>query len=478
MSVMSQKGVKIKENGRFFEFFFDQDVYSKIDELLKKGQYDSEKDVIVQAIKNLYERTLYKKTSPNSSDETLTVDQIEHHLGKGLYKGVYEAWRKNREQTNSLNPEYFLQKIIQNSKKFSNKFNVPDLTEEEIQNDVTQKIIDEERLTERQLHGSASIGLIWLMFTRLLPVKIALICLSILIQNNENNWIEIDEFRKKFISMIDGIVYQLENNKLSFVNGNELDYAIRAREIFSDAFSNVPVSWSENEIYTSQIKKIEYYEKKMQKLSHQIIGKLIKKKKNMEFNIKQEQHYLTGSLIEFDLIKAKTIKKTRWWFLGSGKKYSTIKNTTYVTFSDKGLEFVKLKNTFWQLLMKENLEKTQPKIYAKELMNSAFSKDEISFYLDKILPKFEFEHHFVDELIKKKRFEKSYQIQELFEERYRNIDWTKYSNNLPFNKSALALYEWAPIAEELKTLDRKIVLNSMILKWDNIKEEFQKLINF
>ena len=66
----------------------------------------------------------------------------------------------------------------------------------------------------------------------------------------------------------------------------------------------------------------------------------------------------------------------------------------------------------------------------------------------------------------------------LFEERYRNIDWKKYSNNLPFNKSALALYEWAPIAEELKTLDRKIVLNSMILKWDNIKEEFQKLINF
>ena len=36
----------------------------------------------------------------------------------------------------------------------------------------------------------------------------------------------------------------------------------------------------------------------------------------------------------------------------------------------------------------------------------------------------------------------------------------------------------APIAEELKTLDRKIVLNSMILKWDNIKEEFQKRINF
>ncbi len=66
----------------------------------------------------------------------------------------------------------------------------------------------------------------------------------------------------------------------------------------------------------------------------------------------------------------------------------------------------------------------------------------------------------------------------IFQERYDNIDWEKYFINLPFNKSALALYDWAPIAEELKTLDRKIVLNSMILKWDNIKEEFEKIINF
>ena len=51
-----------------------------------------------------------------------------------------------------------------------------------------------------------------------------------------------------------------------------------------------------------------------------------------------------------------------------------------------------------------------------------------------------------------------------FEERLKKIDWKTHCNNLPFNDSALSLYEWAPIAEELKTLDRKIVLNSMILK--------------
>ena len=65
---------------------------------------------------------------------------------------------------------------------------------------------------------------------------------------------------------------------------------------------------------------------------------------------------------------------------------------------------------------------------------------------------------------------------EKFNERLQKVDWKNYYNSWPFNESALALYEWAPIADELKTLDRKIVLNSMILKWDNIKDEFQKLI--
>ena len=65
---------------------------------------------------------------------------------------------------------------------------------------------------------------------------------------------------------------------------------------------------------------------------------------------------------------------------------------------------------------------------------------------------------------------------EKFLKRLEKIDWNTYYKSWPFNESALALYEWAPIAEELKKLDRKIVLNSMILKWDNIKDEFVKLI--
>ena len=65
-----------------------------------------------------------------------------------------------------------------------------------------------------------------------------------------------------------------------------------------------------------------------------------------------------------------------------------------------------------------------------------------------------------------------------FFERLKNLNWENYYKDLPFNLSALSLYKWAPIAEDLKSLDRKIVLNSMILKWDIIKQEFEKLIEF
>ena len=65
-----------------------------------------------------------------------------------------------------------------------------------------------------------------------------------------------------------------------------------------------------------------------------------------------------------------------------------------------------------------------------------------------------------------------------FNERLEKINFENYYKDLPFNPSALSLYKWAPIAEELKSLDRKIVLNSMILKWDIIKDEFKNLIQF
>ena len=62
-----------------------------------------------------------------------------------------------------------------------------------------------------------------------------------------------------------------------------------------------------------------------------------------------------------------------------------------------------------------------------------------------------------------------------FLNRYEQIDFKKYYLDNPFKESCLALYNWSPIADELKTLDKEIVLNSMKLKWNLKIDEFKKL---
>ena len=64
---------------------------------------------------------------------------------------------------------------------------------------------------------------------------------------------------------------------------------------------------------------------------------------------------------------------------------------------------------------------------------------------------------------------------ENFLKRYEKIDFNKYYINDPFKESCAALYHWSPVADDLKILDKKIVLNSMSLKWNLIVEEFNNL---
>jgi len=64
---------------------------------------------------------------------------------------------------------------------------------------------------------------------------------------------------------------------------------------------------------------------------------------------------------------------------------------------------------------------------------------------------------------------------ENFLKRYENVNFNKYYLEDPFKESCFALYHWSPIADELKSLDKKIVLNSMSLKWNLAVDEFKTL---
>ena len=50
-----------------------------------------------------------------------------------------------------------------------------------------------------------------------------------------------------------------------------------------------------------------------------------------------------------------------------------------------------------------------------------------------------------------------------FNSRYETIDWNEHYKFNPFEHSCNELYRWSPIADELKKLDKKIVINSMFL---------------
>jgi hypothetical protein len=59
--------------------------------------------------------------------------------------------------------------------------------------------------------------------------------------------------------------------------------------------------------------------------------------------------------------------------------------------------------------------------------------------------------------------------------RLQTTDWNNFYLETPFKNSGFALYDWSPIADDLKVLDKEIVLNSIMLKWNLVENDFKDL---
>ena len=141
----------------------------------------------------------------------------------------------------------------------------------------------------------------------------------------------------------------------------------------------------------------------------------------------------------------------------------------YVTMFDDEIFLSSINKAKWNIYLIALQDLT---FYSLSYLKVFYSYDETN-KANEIYEEFlnnEIENEIPEEVVRKGK--------NIFNERLEKIDWQTYYKTWPFNESALALYEWAPIADDLKILDRKIVLNSMILKWENIQKEFKELINF
>ena len=62
-----------------------------------------------------------------------------------------------------------------------------------------------------------------------------------------------------------------------------------------------------------------------------------------------------------------------------------------------------------------------------------------------------------------------------FKQKLINFDIKEYSYNDPFANSCNALFNWAPIADELKELDKEVVINSIKNKWMLVVADLEKI---
>ena len=62
-----------------------------------------------------------------------------------------------------------------------------------------------------------------------------------------------------------------------------------------------------------------------------------------------------------------------------------------------------------------------------------------------------------------------------FKEKISKINIYNYTDDNPFYDSGQALYKWSPVADDLKILDKEIVINSIKNKWNTVINEFNSM---
>ena len=93
----------------------------------------------------------------------------------------------------------------------------------------------------------------------------------------------------------------------------------------------------------------------------------------------------------------------------------------------------------------------------QDLTFFTFSYLKVNFNYQDILIKLKKFFHKIldDEISNKMPLDIIDEAKKTFNERLQNLNWEDYYKDLPFNPSALSLYKWAPIAEELKVFRSK-----------------------
>ena len=315
-------------SGSMLNIFLESNILEQIKKIQKNQNLKDERDVIIHAIEKYYEKM--------NSNIPKQQDNLDNEFSRKIFDGKLDL-EKLEEILVLIKSENLIKKLPQH-----------------------------------EIYNKSGAGMIHRFQTKILPVKFSLMCLSKMIIEQNNPWIDLNEFKnyasqsaKIFIKKFD---YSLIHTKFKVKTGFPI---VKVNEFKS-----------EDDIHLLLARSVKRF-------TEEFVGRKLQKHKDVQIG---------GALFEMSLIEAKIIDDENI------KKTGNI----YVTLSESGKEFVSYKNQLIDFVF-ENTQ-NEP--------SSIFSQQEREFYLKKILPEFNFENNFVKYLMKNQEIEHSRQIKKWFEEEF------------------------------------------------------------
>ena len=315
--------------GSMLSFFMESSLLKKIAEIKNNEDLTDEREVIIRAIHNYYKKTI--------SDYPRPREQFDNELHETTFDGSVEIEK--------------LEKILA-----------------EIKSETFIK-----KLPQHQIYNSLkSAGMMHRLHTKILPVKFSLLCLSTMIVEQNNPWIDLNDLKS----------YALESAK-SFIVKFESS-PIRNKFKIESGF---PMSKSGD--FKTDHDSYLLYARSSKRFTEEFVGRKLQKRNGIQIG---------GACFEMGLMLAKVTN------------YDEKKNSgkIYVTLSESGKEFVSYKNSIIDYVY-GHLQEKPPSI---------FTQQERRFYFRKILPEFKFENMFVEYLTNHDRIEHTREIKDEFRKRF------------------------------------------------------------
>ncbi|MBT5087487.1 MAG: hypothetical protein HOM71_08400 [Deltaproteobacteria bacterium] len=339
------------KRGVMMDIFLEDSVEKQIKEIQKVENLQDERDVIYRAIQNYFEKVTKSKMITGSTEF---------------------------EKTNNTG--------FDGEVDFSHLSNI-------LKNIETDNLI--ERLPQNDIYGLDGAGIIWIFHNRMLPVKFSLLCLSQMILEQNDPWVDLDDLKKYVQDSAQNFVDRFDNfpdikNNFGVTTG------------FPRSFSSIQNT--DGSLDNDKTLLSHYRSKK--RFSEQFVGRKLRLRQIQNQRMLSEGYCIGGACFEMDLIHAKSAYKNNKE--QNPDSSSKIKERIVVTLNERGLKFAQLKNNLMDFVYGHSA--TEPV--------KIFSDDEKNFYLNEILPRFEFENDFVRGLIKGGTIESSKYLKTVFEEKY------------------------------------------------------------